>query len=172
MDNSSFFSFYSFLSSRYNPRELGTYVAMQILYRHFDPIAQEFLNEYSYSEKKLGNYQPQHVARDTAHYHHQHHGHGHSSHNQQQQQQSIASYNDATKKKVLKFVLPRSSLVMLPGDLVYFCAVLPKPSNDVTTFITDNAVTSSQQFGPAPPRRIVTLKVCKTKKNRNFLSFY
>jgi hypothetical protein len=149
-------------------------VAMQILYRHFDPIAQEFLNEYSYSEKKLGNYQPQHVAKDTAHYHHHHHaGHGHSSHhnNQQQQQQSITSYNDATKKKVLKFVLPRSSLVMLPGDLVYFCTVLPKPSNDVTTFITDNAVTSSQQFGPAPPRRIVTLKVRKTKENGTSYQF-
>jgi hypothetical protein len=63
------------------------------------------------------------------------------------------------QQQIYKFSLARSFVCHLPGDLIFFSSNLPKPSTDIQSYITDNAVVISQQFGPTPPRRITLVKV-------------
>lgn len=63
------------------------------------------------------------------------------------------------QQQIYKFSLARSFVCHLPGDLIFFSSNLPKPSTDIQSYITDNAVVISQQFGPTPPRRITLVKI-------------
>ena len=118
---------------------------MQFLFRHLDPIAQQYVSDLLYL-KKLENYQPSHINKNHI-------------------------LNSDVKNKVVKFVLPRGQLALLPGDLVQFSCGLPKVSNDTVSFLSDNAVSMNQQFGPAPPRRITTLKVINPSSSLSLSRF-
>lgn len=131
------FILFFLISYRYNPRELGAYVAMQILYRHLDPFAQQYHNDLLYN-RKLANYQLQHVNKPPA--------------------TSQTSLQDM-KNRVLKFVLPRSIVCELPADVMYFSSNLPTSPNETVTYVSDNSVSASASFGPLPPRRVTSVRV-------------
>jgi hypothetical protein len=124
---------------------------MQILYRHLDPIATQYHSDLLYL-KKLANYQPSHISKvaGPALTHDKKGMHSSSS---------SSTHRPSPANNTVKFVLPRSILCALPGDVMFFSSVLPKSSNEVHSYVTDNANTNSQQFGPAPPRRVTSIKV-------------
>ena len=59
-----------------------------------------------------------------------------------------------------RFSLARASYAHMPGGIFYFISNLPKMPKEIINYLTDNSLSSSVNFGPMPPRRVVSLKVC------------
>lgn len=121
-----------FCCSRYNSREVGIYVAMQIISKHLHPHPEYFKR----IQERLWHDNTVNIAES---------------------KESHQGSNGIITRP--RFSLARSSSANLPGGIVYFISNLPKMPKEIINYLTDNSLSSSVNFGPMPPRRVVSLKV-------------
>lgn len=125
--------------SRFNPRELGTYVALKVLEQHLDPTlaAAHYSPNPSRSSAVIGGAIPLSACS-----HALARGSGASS--------SVPAVAATATLPLPEFRLPRSFSADLPNNLTFFRSTLPQPSSDEV-----QAYPSSR----GSPRRECVLKV-------------
>lgn len=152
---------------QYNARELGSYVAINLISKHFLPFSYA-----SYSPSKLLTHNnPLFSAPSKSIYEESKNSNNSNQEEKQQHSSSILSSSSSAKssmkKKKLQFVLPRSVRANFPAGFVYFHSTLPKyaftatattASIELQSCLTDNVHVQSTMVSP-PPRRVVSLKV-------------
>jgi hypothetical protein len=117
---------------RYNPREVGIYVALQVILQHLHPQPEHLRTVH---KSIFAAHLPDPAASP---------------------EQPSALRPLGTLHKI-RFSLPRSYTSLLPGDLVYFHSALPKPPQDRVSYLTDNATVMVGLFEHVPPRRVTLL---------------
>lgn len=124
---------------RYNPREMGMHVALQLIYRHFHP--------------ELDRLAPSQVARSLRGLTVSSTAPDHGA--QQPAKRSVSG------QPVVRFSLPRSFYSVLPFDLTFFHGTMPDPALHIgtTDYLTDSLAAHAHRIGKPPPQRITSLKL-------------
>lgn len=130
-------AYVSYFFCRFNPREVGIFVGLQVILHHLHPHPDRLK---SVSKSIFAS----HLHSNNAH--HDYHG------------SDNASSKSAPKYPKVQFALPRSYAAYLPGDIYYFHSALPKVPRELMSLPTDTATPNPLKFGPPPPRRITILK--------------
>lgn len=128
---------------RYNPREVGMHVALQLLYRHFYP----HLHHLSPSQitQSLRGVTPSAFAGVAT---------------SGPTPQLPAKRAVLSTYPTIRFTLGRSFFAYLAGDLTYFHAVLPSMAElDALEYVTDNLGPNIHRFGRPPLHHVTNVKI-------------
>eukprot|EP00981_Chlorochromonas_danica_P004114 scaffold801_cov178-Ochromonas_danica.AAC.19 len=127
---------------RFNPREVGVYVAWQMIIKHLHPQPDRLRN----IKKSMTQLPTQDLRSNSS-----------DTHSYTTPKTTSSSTTNSIKKQ---FMLPKSYYAALPGDLIYFYSSVPRLPRDLVGYLTDTASQPVQFFPhpPPPPRRITLLK--------------
>jgi hypothetical protein len=127
---------------RYNPREVGMHVALQLLYAHFYPNLAK-LSPSQVQQSLRGTTPSQFVGVATA---------GPTP--------QLPGKRSVSTTPNVRFSLGRATYGFLAGDLFFFRCALPSLADlGAIDVLTDNLAPHIQRFGRPPPQHLTNLKI-------------